>query len=95
MLGRPQHAVKRFDLPDRARVSEPAIDEMCRCALDRLCDLRERHNFKLLVVNQRRENQMHMVRHNHRDMKIDLYVVFVQAAFERERTCPFGEDPRW
>ena len=84
--------IEGFDLPYPANMLA-MIDGMRRRALDRLRYPCERHDLPAFMIDERRKDQMHVIRHDHCDVQIDRMLVFVQAAFQCDVARPLGKNP--
>jgi hypothetical protein len=85
--------IKRFRLPNFSRSLQDLIDLMGRGSLDSIHDFTEGPYRRSLLMDQRRENQVNVVRHYNRRLHIDLCTVIVPAAIENDRSNAFGKNP--
>src|SRR6267154_3462648 len=85
--------IKRFGLPDSPLPAQPLIDLVRGSAFDRTHDLSERTNFHGILVDQGREDEVHMIRHDNSNTKIKLDSVVMQAAFQHDGTYPLWKKP--
>jgi len=69
------------------------VDRVCRRTLDGIHDRGERINFPCLLVDQRRENHGNMIRHHHRDAKVELCSIVAQTAFQHDGRHTLRKNP--
>jgi hypothetical protein len=66
---------------------------MRRCSLNRLRDLRQRHNKAALFINQRRENQVDVIRHYHCHMQLISAAMIMSTAIQHNIPRPRRHSP--
>ena len=69
--------IERLALPYAPESIQPLINELTGTSLDSVHDLSQRIEFAFLVVDQRREYDMHMIGHHQSDMQKVHEVVVV------------------
>jgi hypothetical protein len=69
------------------------VDLVRRSALDRVGYFCQGIDLHGLLVDQRREDHMHMVRHNHNNLDVQLGPLIMQAALQHDRPDSFGKNP--
>src|SRR5690349_10592721 len=74
---RAQHMIERLALPYAPESIQPLINELTGSSLDSAHDLSQRIELAFLVVDQRREDDMHMIGHHQSDMQKVHEVVVV------------------
>ena len=62
--------------------SQLAIDFVRGPTFDRIHNPRQRMNLERIVVNERREDHVHMVRHDYDNVQFDARTVLVQTAVQ-------------
>jgi hypothetical protein len=82
--------VEGFVLPHGAGSSAEFIDAAGRGAFDRAQDFGKRET-PAISVAECGEQQMHMIRHNHRGMDLDGLASVVEAVLQGSRAC-FGRE---
>src|SRR5579871_2464541 len=85
--------IKPLFLPHRTIPPELRIDLSCRRRLDGLHNLCQREELLSLIVNEGRENQMHMVRHNDGHIELVALSVIMAAAREHNVARRRWQDP--
>jgi hypothetical protein len=83
-LRRSQNMIKRFRLPNPPLSVEGLVDLVSRSSFDGIHDLGERENFHGLVIDQRSEDQVNVIRHDDRDLEVEPLLVVVQTACEHD-----------
>ena len=76
--------IKRFRLPNPPLSVEGLVDLVSRSSFDGIHDLGERENFHGLVIDQRSEDQVNVIRHDDRDLEVEPLLVVVQTACEHD-----------
>jgi hypothetical protein len=76
-----EHVVKGLFLPDRAASAQELINASGRGSLEQLQNKGQRERLALFVA-QRRKQEMYMIRHHHRPMKLKPLSVIVQTVLQ-------------
>lgn len=92
-LRRSQNMIKRFRLPNSTLSAEGLVDLVSRRSLDGIHDLCERENFHGFVIDERSEDQVNVIRHDDRDLEVELLLVVMQAACEHDRSHSRKKSP--
>jgi hypothetical protein len=92
-LRRSQNMVKRFRLPNSPVSVESFVDLMSRSSFHRIHDLCKRENFHGFVIYQRSEDQVNMIRHDNRNLEVELFSVVMQTAFKHDRSHVSRKNP--
>ena len=79
LLRASQHSIERFFLSHPAMTGAQSIDQMSRPPFDRIHDFTRRVNFASPFVNQRSEDQMNMIGHDHHRVNIHFSSMIMQT----------------
>jgi hypothetical protein len=85
--------VEGFLLPDTPISLELAVNQVSRCTFDRSHNRDQRVDLVRLLIDERRENQMHMVRHDDGDVKFVLYPMVMTTGRKHKITRYGRQDP--
>ena len=66
---------------------------MCGSSFDGVHDLCQRKDFRRLLVDQRHEDHMDMIRHYDRDTQVKLVPVVMEAALQNGLANTLGQGP--
>jgi hypothetical protein len=90
---RPQYSIERFLLPHSSTVLETMIDGMSRSAFYRLHDFCQRNDQLSRRIDQRSQNHMHVIGHDHRGVQLITDSIIMPAAAQNDVARPFGQNP--
>jgi hypothetical protein len=93
LFGRAQHVIKGFLLPDLALASQAQVDQVGRSSLDGFRDFCQCIDLHFRFVDQRGEDHVRVVGHDHHSVEINLPLIFVEAGIEHHGARPIGEQP--
>ncbi len=85
--------IERFRLPHATPSMKSLVDPMRRSSLNGIHDPGQRADFHGLIIDARSKNQVHVIRHNDRDLQVIVPSVVVQAGFEDDCSDMRRNDP--
>ena len=84
--------IERFFLPNGFMCAQPLIHDVRGCAFDDFHDFGQWEHALTSFVDQRRENQMDVIWHDHDHPKVVPLLVIVPAAIEDDLPRPVGQN---
>jgi hypothetical protein len=84
--------IKRFWLPNTSFTAQFLLVLWAE-APDAIHDFGQRINLHGLLVDERREDEVNVIRHHNSDKQVEFNSVVVKAALEHDRTDAFRKNP--